>query len=95
MWNVYDVIIIGGGSSGLAAVVSASTNGISTIVLEKEVTLGGTTLFAMGSVTAGCTELQRKKGIEDSEELFLEDLKSSAKSHNLSKRNSLEFLQNH
>ena len=38
----YDLVIIGGGSAGLAAAVSAFDNGIkSIIVLEKEKALGG------------------------------------------------------
>ena len=38
----YDLVIIGGGSAGLAAAVSAYDNGIkSIVVLEKEKALGG------------------------------------------------------
>ena len=42
MENFYDLIVIGGGSAGLAAAISASDNGIDNIlVLEKNDSLGG------------------------------------------------------
>lgn len=42
MMNKYDLVVIGGGSAGIAAAISAKKNGIdSIIVLEKEEQLGG------------------------------------------------------
>ena len=37
----YDVIVVGGGIAGIAAAVSASRNGLKTILLEKQINLGG------------------------------------------------------
>jgi len=65
MKESYDVIIVGGGGSGLAAGVSAAQNGASVMLLEKRPELGGTTGIAIGSFTANRTALQRKEGIED------------------------------
>ena len=93
MGGLYDVIIIGGGASGLAAAVSASSNGLSAIVVEKERTIGGTTLYAIGSITAGVTELQKQKGIYDSTEEFLADLELSVRERNLTGKNDHAFLK--
>ena len=37
----YDVIVVGGGVSGVAAAVAASRNGAKTLLMEKTVMLGG------------------------------------------------------
>src|SRR5690242_9902185 len=37
----YDLLIIGGGPAGLAAAVNAASEGLTTIVLEKDATVGG------------------------------------------------------
>lgn len=61
----YDVIVVGGGGSGLAAAVSAAENGCSVLLLEKQAELGGTTRIAVGSYTANRTVLQEQAGISD------------------------------
>jgi succinate dehydrogenase/fumarate reductase flavoprotein subunit len=68
MKESFDVVIVGGGGSGLAAGVSAAQNRTSVVLLEKRPELGGTTGIAIGSFTANRTALQRKVGIEDSPE---------------------------
>ena len=37
----YDVIVVGGGIAGVAASVSAARNGMSVLLIEKSVNLGG------------------------------------------------------
>ncbi|HUT92144.1 MAG TPA: FAD-dependent oxidoreductase [Thermoguttaceae bacterium] len=44
----YDVIVLGGGGSGLAAAVSAAENGAHVVLVEKNPRLGGTTGIAIG-----------------------------------------------
>jgi len=61
----FDVIIVGGGGSGLAAAVSAAENGCSVVLLEKQPQLGGTTGIAVGSFTANSTAYQSRAGIQD------------------------------
>lgn len=69
----YDVVIIGGGGSGLAAGVSAAENGASVVLLEKCPFLGGSTGIAVGSFTANRTPWQEKAGIKDDPDQHEED----------------------
>jgi len=69
-----DVVVVGGGGSGLAAAIGAASFGASVVVLEKNAILGGTSGRSVGSVTAAATDIQRRKGIQDSPEGHYEDL---------------------
>ena len=71
--QTYDVIVVGGGGSGLAAAVSASEHGASVLLLEKQPELGGSTGIAVGSFTANRTGMQRAAGVEDSLDAHAED----------------------
>ena len=73
MSNEYDVIVVGGGGSGLAAGLSAAEHGARVLLLEKQPFLGGTTGIAIGSFTANDTLLQRKAGIQDNLDDHAED----------------------
>lgn len=64
----WDVIVVGGGGSGLATAVSAAEHGLWVLLLEKQPSLGGTTGMAVGSFTANRTEHQRRAGIQDAAE---------------------------
>jgi fumarate reductase flavoprotein subunit len=69
-----DVLVIGGGGSGLAAAVRAAQRGARVVVVEKEDRVGGSTAMSVGSITAAGTRLQRRAGIQDSPEAFVEDM---------------------
>ena len=70
-----DILVIGGGGTGLAAAVSAAEEGAQVIVAEKCTSLGGTTGLSIGSITACCTSYQARQGIQDSPEALFEDVK--------------------
>lgn len=70
-----DVLVIGGGGSGLTAAISAATSGATALVLEKADKAGGSTGMSVGSFTAANTAYQYRAGVNDSIDLFIEDMK--------------------
>lgn len=69
-----DVVVVGGGGSGLAAAIEAARFAGKVILLEKNDVLGGTTARSVGSVTSTCTPFQRKKGVHDHPQGHYEDM---------------------
>lgn len=69
-----DVVVIGGGGAGLSAASEAARLGRQAILLEKNPTLGGSTAWSIGSVTATNTPHQHRAGIKDSPDEHFEDL---------------------
>lgn len=70
----YDVIVVGSGGAGLASAISAVQNGASVLVIEKRNTLGGNTLVSMGGVNIPCNDAQIDTNVEDSNELYYNDI---------------------
>ncbi|MDR1713151.1 MAG: flavocytochrome c [Coriobacteriales bacterium] len=69
-----DVVIIGAGGTGMAAALTAKAEGAAkVIILEKENTVGGNTNFSSSGMNASETRFQAEQGIEDSNQLFVED----------------------
>ncbi len=66
-----DVVVVGGGGSGLAAAVSAAQTGVKVIVVEKLDILGGSTNVSEGALNAVDPVRQGAQGIEDSVETFI------------------------
>jgi len=69
-----DIVVLGGGGSGLAAAVAAGQRGVDVLLLESQPHLGGTTALSVGSITAAGTRLQRRAGVMDSAEALAEDM---------------------
>lgn len=70
-----DVVVVGGGVSGLSAAIEAATNGADVLILEKQGIVGGATSRSGGKIIANNTETQKSLGIEDSNELMFNYLK--------------------
>jgi fumarate reductase flavoprotein subunit len=74
-WNQEaDVVIVGGGGTGCLAAVSAIENGAKVIVVESAPVLGGACSLCIGAVTAPLSGLQKKAGIADSVDAYMEDI---------------------
>jgi len=74
MGQAPDVIVVGGGGSGLAAAIEAASVGRRVILLEKAPKLGGTTAWSIGSISATATPHQIARGIKDAPSGHFEDL---------------------
>ena len=68
-----DVLVVGSGAVGVAAVIEAREAGASVIILEKEDILGGAAAISGGGCALVDTALQREAGIEDSGDQAFED----------------------
>ncbi|MEL7269782.1 MAG: FAD-dependent oxidoreductase [Bacteroidota bacterium] len=84
MAKTYDILIVGAGTSGMACAITAAERGLRVGVIEKSDIIGGALHWSGGHMSAGGTRLQKRKGIEDSEEKHLEDIyRINGKSGNL------------
>ncbi|WP_207218915.1 FAD-dependent oxidoreductase [Pengzhenrongella frigida] len=63
----YDLVVVGGGGSGMSCAVQAGHNGLTVAVLEKMPTLGGSSSFAEGHAAFESDE-QEKRGIHVSKD---------------------------
>jgi len=63
--TTHDVVVVGGGGSGLAAAIEARALGRDVVLIEKNPELGGSTAWSIGSVSASATPHQLRHGIMD------------------------------
>jgi succinate dehydrogenase/fumarate reductase flavoprotein subunit len=71
---MHDVIVVGGGGSGLAAAVEAASLGAKVLLVEKAETCGGATSWAVGAYTTSSTPHQRRAGVQDSRDQHFADM---------------------
>jgi succinate dehydrogenase/fumarate reductase flavoprotein subunit len=71
----FDVVVLGGGGTGLAAAIEAAALGRKVVLIEKDSKLGGTTARSVGSISASNTPHQLRNGILDSSQDHFEDLR--------------------
>ncbi|MFZ3120085.1 MAG: FAD-dependent oxidoreductase [Variovorax sp.] len=69
-----EVLVVGGGASGLSAAIEAARAGASTLLLEKCDTLGGSSGLSVGSINAAGSAHQRRSGILDSPDAHFADM---------------------
>jgi fumarate reductase flavoprotein subunit len=68
-----DVIVLGAGPGGMAAVAAAVATGASVIAVEARAHIGGNAVWSTGYLSFVGSRMQREHGIADSEELFVSD----------------------
>jgi len=72
---MYDLIIVGAGTAGMACAITAAERGAKLLVLEKTDHVGGALHWSGGHMSAGGTRRQITMGIEDSPAAHFEDIK--------------------
>lgn len=70
--HISDVIVIGSGIGGLSTALAAAEGGLSVLVLEKDVLLGGGTALSHGGLWAGCNHIGLAHGFADSRAAVLD-----------------------
>jgi fumarate reductase flavoprotein subunit len=73
------VLVVGGGGCGLTAALAAKEAGAEVLVLERDAAALGTTSMSTGLIPAAGTRMQRERGIDDSPELFANDIVAKAR----------------
>ena len=76
-----DFLVVGSGAAGMAGALTASTRGLSVLVVEKESQYGGTTALSGGVMWIPNNTPMRSAGLEDSPEAALTYLQ-----HNIGNR---------
>ncbi|GAA5869019.1 hypothetical protein JCM1840_000444 [Sporobolomyces johnsonii] len=73
------VIVVGGGLSGLSAAHTLYEKGANVLVLEKNAFFGGNSTKATSGINGSGTKAQERLGIKDSASAFFADTKKSAR----------------
>ena len=74
-----DMLVIGGGLAGFCAALELAEAGRDVLLLEKMDHTGGSSAMSGGCLALAGTDLQRRNGIEDSDELLFQDLREVGK----------------
>lgn len=77
-----DVVVVGGGLAGMCAATEAADRGADVVLLERQPTLGGSTVLSGGFVALADTPMQRRRGITDSADLLFDDLRTVGEERN-------------
>ena len=78
-----DIVVIGAGGAGMSAAIQAVQNGATNVVIvEKTGMAGGNTTRSTGGLNASETTFQDRDGIEDSNQLFIDDTMKGCKNIN-------------
>lgn len=69
-----DVLVVGTGYAGMAAALEAKNAGVDVKIIEKRSLVGGNSAIAAGDFAVCNTEQQKKEGIEDSVDSYVQDM---------------------
>ncbi len=69
-----DVAIVGAGAAGLIAALAASELGATVMVIERDPDPSGSTALSAGLIPAAGSRWQAEQGVDDSVELFVDDI---------------------
>ena len=72
------VAIVGAGACGLTAALALQRQGIECVVLERDAVPAGSTALSSGFVPAPATRVQKAAHVQDSPELFAQDIQHKA-----------------
>jgi 3-oxosteroid 1-dehydrogenase len=61
----FDVVVVGSGAAGMTAAITAATQGLRAVVVEKTGCFGGSTARSGGGIWAPGNEVLRKAGVRD------------------------------
>ena len=86
----FPIIIIGAGACGLCAALSAHEHGIQPLVLERDRVPSGSSALSTCLIPAAGTKLQKNAGINDTPEIFANDIINKARKMNDS--NMVKFI---
>ena len=68
----FDVIVVGAGAAGLSAALAAKNSGASTLLVDADTQLGGSSRLSGGHFYAANTRIQAEAGITDSADAMFE-----------------------
>lgn len=88
-----DMVVVGGGGSGMSATIRGRMNGMNVILVEKMPYIGGAAAISGGQVVAQGSKLQKAFGsTEDSPESMIKDF--MANGHNLNDPGKISLYAN-
>ena len=73
------IVVVGAGGCGLSAALSVKENNTEVLVIERDSTPLGTTAMSTGLIPGANTRLQREAGIQDTPEIFANDIINKTK----------------
>jgi hypothetical protein len=68
MGQPYDIVIVGTGAAGLTAAAVAASEGLKILVIEKQASVGGTTMLSGGTVWVPNNSIAKESGIIDTKD---------------------------
>lgn len=66
--DIFDVVVLGAGTAGLAAALAAREKGLSVLIIEKAPQVGGISVHSYGLIWVGSNHLAEAVGIDDTRE---------------------------